>query len=78
MELAKVRIVSPNSFIDNVKKPATSTRGGAEEDITNVNFDDPKFYKHFDDLSHENYSYIEKVLLNLALCHTIIIERKNG
>jgi phospholipid-transporting ATPase len=42
-----------------------------------VNFDDPVFYKHFRE-KNENYDYIEKVLLNLALCHTIIIEKKHG
>jgi phospholipid-transporting ATPase len=47
------------------------------EEITNVNFDDPHFYKHFQEGS-ENYSNIEKVMLNLAICHTIIIEHKNG
>lgn len=43
-----------------------------------MNFDDSLFYKHFKDKNSDNYEYIEKVLLNLALCHTIIIEKKNG
>ena len=51
---------------------------GDDEEIPNVNFDDPLFYKHFRDNNSENYDYIEKVMLNLALCHTIIIEKKNG
>ncbi len=51
---------------------------GSEEEISNVNFDDQLFYKHFRDSKSENYDYIEKVLFNLALCHTIIIETKNG
>jgi phospholipid-transporting ATPase len=49
-----------------------------EEEISNVNFDDSHFYKHFRDIRSENYEYIEKVLLNLAICHTIIIEKKKG
>ncbi len=49
-----------------------------KEDIQNVNFDDPVFYKHFKDQKSENYQMIEKVVLNLALCHTIIIENKKG
>jgi phospholipid-transporting ATPase len=49
-----------------------------QEEISNVNFDDPLFYKHFRDKRSENYDFIERVLLNLALCHTIIIEKKNG
>jgi len=48
-----------------------------QDEISNVNFDDPVFYKHFRE-KNENYTFIEKVLLNLALCHTIIIEKKNG
>ncbi len=50
----------------------------SQEEISNVNFDDPQFYKHLRDRRSENFEYIEKVLLNLALCHTIIIEKKNG
>ena len=49
-----------------------------EEEVSNVNFDDQQFYKHWHDRQSENYEHIEKVLLNLALCHTIIIENKNG
>lgn len=47
-------------------------------EIDNVNFDDQHFYGHFRDKRSENYDYIERVLLNLALCHNIIIENKNG
>ena len=49
-----------------------------QEEISNVNFDDPIFYKHFQDQRSENYDYIERLLLNLALCHTVIIEHKEG
>ena len=35
-------------------------------------------YSHWNDKNSVNYEYIEKMLLNLALCHTIIIENKNG
>lgn len=47
-------------------------------EVSNVNFDDNLFYQHFKDKHSENYDYIEKVMLLLALCHTIIIENKNG
>lgn len=46
------------------------------DEISNVNFDDPVFFQHFRDKDSENYHYIEKLLLNLAICHTIIIEHK--
>lgn len=49
---------------------------GEYEEIENVNFDDANFYKHFRDKNHYNYEYIEKLILNLALCHTIIAEHK--
>ena len=49
-----------------------------KEDISNVNFDDGEFYGHWKSRDSENYECIEKVLLNLALCHNIIIETKNG
>jgi len=45
-------------------------------EITNVNFYDPKFYKDFNDPSCENLSMIKSFLLHLALCHTVIIEKK--
>lgn len=48
------------------------------DEISNVNFDDPQFYQHFRDNRSANYTHIERVLLNLAICHTIIIENKNG
>lgn len=50
---------------------------GEEEEISNVNFDDPTFYSHFRDKSSVNYGQIEKVLLYLAICHTIIVEKKD-
>lgn len=43
-----------------------------------MNFHDDKFYADWQDKHSENYDYLERVLLNLAICHTIIIENKNG
>ncbi len=48
------------------------------EEISNVNFHDESFYNHWRQKKSENYDFIERVLLNLAICHTIIIENKNG
>jgi magnesium-transporting ATPase (P-type) len=50
----------------------------SEELISNVNFHDDLFYEHWRDPHSANYEAIERVLLNLAICHTIIIENKNG
>ena len=64
-----------NSLADN--RQAMRFNKDSDEEITNVNFDDPDFYKQFRD-KDQNYDYIERVLLNLAICHTIIIEKKGG
>jgi len=50
----------------------------SEELISNVNFHDDLFYEHWRDPHSANYEAIERVMLNLAICHTIIIENKNG
>ncbi len=34
---------------------------GEDEEISNVNFDDPLFYSHFKDKGSKNYDNIEKV-----------------
>lgn len=44
--------------------------------IENVNFEDPTFWDHASDQTHSNYPNIEKVMLLLALCHTIILDEK--
>ena len=48
------------------------------EQVENVNFDDPLFYKHFGNKNSENFDYIERIILNLSLCHTVISEMKEG
>ena len=48
------------------------------EEITNVNFDDADFEEQWRDPNHANNEQIKKTLILLALCHTIIIEEKNG
>ena len=41
-----------------------------------MNFEDEQFQEDFDNPSHPNYPYLEKTLLCLALCHTIIVDKK--
>jgi phospholipid-transporting ATPase len=67
-----------NSNPDNRQQMRFNNESGETEEISNVNFDDESFYKHWRNKNSENYEYIEKVLLLLAICHTIIIENKNG
>lgn len=70
-------IYSYNNFVEDNKQ---AMRFNSEEDgeISNVNFDDPKFYSDFNNKNNENYNFIERLLLSLAICHTVIIERKEG
>lgn len=49
-----------------------------EENITNVTFDDPKFYSHLKNKKHSNQQNITNVLYLLALCHTIVIDEADG
>jgi phospholipid-transporting ATPase len=51
---------------------------GDGEMVSNVNFHDDKFYEDFGNPKSENYDNIKRVLLNLAICHNIIIEHKHG
>lgn len=49
-----------------------------EEGITNVNFEDAKFYAHIRNKNHSNSENIRKVLYTLAICHTVIAVEKKG
>ncbi len=46
--------------------------------IENVNFEDPVFWDHVNNPSHENYQNIERFLTLLSICHTIIVDEKTG
>jgi magnesium-transporting ATPase (P-type) len=43
-----------------------------------VNFEDPNFWEHYEDPSHENQGSIDKFLVHLALCHSILVDEKTG
>lgn len=49
-----------------------------EDKITNVNFDDEMFFQHLMDPHHHNNKVIKNFLDCLALCHTILIDEKDG
>ncbi len=46
--------------------------------LSNVNFDDPIVYKHLNDPEQENFVYLCRMLEILAICHTVVVEKKNG
>lgn len=48
------------------------------EKIDNVNFEDQKFWDHYNDYTHENQKNIHKMLLHLSLCHTILVDDRTG
>lgn len=43
-----------------------------------MNFEDDDLWRHVDDPSHHNYDNIEKLLMHMALCHTIILDERTG
>lgn len=46
--------------------------------VTNVNFEDDGFELEWNDPMCENYQYLEDFMNLLAICHTIIVEKKDG
>lgn len=47
-----------------------------EAEIPNVEFTDESFSQDFNSMSSPNYANIERMLLNLALNHTVLIEKE--
>lgn len=45
--------------------------------ITNVNFTDDEFWKEWKGKG-SNYEALEKMIIVLGICHTIVVEKKNG
>ena len=46
--------------------------------VTNVNFDDPEFYKHYANPQHMNYQNILNFIEAIGICHTVIAETKKN
>ena len=44
--------------------------------VSNVNFHDENFYRDFGDDKGENYENIKRLLLNLAVNHTVVAEQR--
>jgi len=43
-----------------------------------VNFEDPRFFEQLKDNTHSNHKRIMNYLECLALCHTVVVEKKDG
>ena len=70
------------SAIFNVPNPNASDNDNPREqqakeaEIPNVEFTDESFSQDFNSMSSPNYANIERMLLNLALNHTVLIEKE--
>ncbi|CDW88026.1 phospholipid-translocating p-type flippase family [Stylonychia lemnae] len=48
------------------------SRDDWKANLRNVNFDDPKFYEHYQDSSHSNFKNINEILFAMSITHTVI------
>lgn len=60
-----------SDLIENAEEVARK-RIADEDGITNVNFQDEKFWEHWENPNCENREYLDKVVDLLAVCHTIV------
>lgn len=76
MEFKKFSVGQYTYGMEGNQKSAMAQRkpNYVEDNITNVNFEDPVFYEHLKDLNHPNNKNINNYLNCLALCHTVLIE----
>lgn len=49
-----------------------------EKGLTNVNFDDDEFWSAWNDQNSENYEKLNTFIIILAICHSLIVEKKDG
>ena len=62
-----------------VDNDSVSSRNACQSSaIPNFNFYDPEFDMHLREPSHPNHKNIVNFLLHLALCHTIVIQKKKS
>lgn len=69
---------SAGMFSYGRKNPQVDKVKLRNDGITNVNFEDDVINQHLEDSSHENFEYLSNFMEILAVCHTIIVEEKNG
>lgn len=62
------------SYGSNDKMPPSKLQPG----VTNVNFEDPIFWEEWRDSSSDNYQNLSHFVNILAICHTIVVEDKDG
>lgn len=55
-----------------------SNKDGGPNQQDNVNFFDPNMYQVLQDPSHQDHESLRRICLQLAVCHTVIIDEKKG
>lgn len=68
-------IMEFRKFTSGVNFYGTDKDGGKDQE-SNVNFCDDKMYQHLNGADGPEKQDLEKVILHLALCHTIIVDEK--
>ena len=74
--LMEFKKFSVGRYSYGVDKPLC--KDAVEKGVTNFNFEDDVFMEHFHDKSHSNNALIERFMLHLGICHTVVAEMKEG
>ena len=69
---------SVGAYTYGSSKPNCDVAGLKKKGITNVNFEDKELNAHLANMFHENNKGIMRMLEILAVCHTVVVEEKNG
>jgi hypothetical protein len=59
-------------------KPVCNLAELKKQGITNVNFQDEQLDQQLANQFHDNHHQILRMLEILAICHTVVVEEKNG
>ena len=62
-----------NDIFDNTKAMRSKRDGPL---ISNVNFHDDNFYRDFQETNPQAYEDISRMLINLAINHTVVAEQR--
>lgn len=58
--------------------PKCDIKALKDQGITNVNFEDPSLQQHLANPFHDNNQALVRMMENLAVCHTVVVESRNG
>jgi phospholipid-transporting ATPase len=62
----------------NLNLLATVMTPGARKTVENVNFEDRALWEHMSAPENENYTNIERFIMHMALCHSIVLDERTG